>query len=68
MNILGYELAEPMETGINTIIYRGYNATDGTTAIFKVLASPSPTIDDLIKFRNEYEICKNLAISGIVKP
>ncbi|MBO0348125.1 AAA family ATPase [Phormidium pseudopriestleyi FRX01] len=68
MNILGYELAEPMETGLNTIIYRGYNATDGTTAIFKVLASPAPTIEDLIKFRNEYEICKNLDIPGIVKP
>ncbi|MCT7969363.1 AAA family ATPase [Laspinema sp. D1] len=68
MNILGYELAEPMETGLNTIIYRGYNATDGTTAIFKILASPSPTIEDLIKFRNEYEICKNLDIPGIVKP
>ncbi|MEM9005256.1 MAG: PAS domain S-box protein [Cyanobacteria bacterium P01_F01_bin.86] len=76
--ILGYILTEELYAGSRTAVYRA--STDADTqaysvahsvarpVVIKVLRSPRPSFNDLVRFRNQFIIAKNLAIPGIVKP
>ena len=66
--IPGYQIAEQIGSGINTFIYRGHRQEDLAPAIMKIMAAEAPTLEDLAKFRHEYDIASNLDLEGIVKP
>ncbi len=70
MNITlnGYEISEKLHQGISTEIYRGIRLLSGTPVILKLLGSEYPTLEELTRFRNEYDLSKTLKdIPGIVQ-
>ena len=76
--ISGYRLTEQIYNGERTAVYRAIcDADPGESAtrtavhqsvVIKVLQKEYPSFSELIQLRNQYNIVRDLAISGIVRP
>ncbi|MEH1945934.1 MAG: AAA family ATPase [Nostoc sp.] len=67
VNIPGYKVSEELYNGSRTIVYRGYRETDSLPVVIKLLKNPYPSFSELLSFRNQYTIAKNLNSSLIVQ-
>ena len=67
VKIAGYELSEQLYNGSRTLVYRGYREIDHKSVIIKLLKDPYPTFHELVHFRNQYTIAKNLNSPLIIK-
>ena len=67
LTIPGYQLSEAINSGINTLVYRGMRERDRKPTIIKTLTAESPTIEQLARLKHEYQIAANLEAEGIVK-
>lgn len=66
-----YHLIEQIYEGSKTLVYRGMQLKEGTqkqTVVIKLLRRDYPTFSELLQFRNQYTITKNLPIPGIIHP
>ena len=66
--LTGYQLIEQIYNGSRTQVYRGVRSSDQKPVVIKLLKSEYPTFSELVQFRNQYTIAKNLDLSGIIKP
>ena len=64
----GYDLGETLYKGTRTLVYRSTRTCDNQPVIIKFLRNEYPTFSELVQFRNQYTIAKNLDLPGIVKP
>ncbi|CBN56170.1 MULTISPECIES: protein kinase domain-containing protein [Kamptonema] len=64
----GYRITEQIYIGHRTIVYRGVRESDGTSVVIKLLRNEYPNFNELVQFRNQYTIAKNLDFPNIVKP
>ncbi|MGD2183927.1 trifunctional serine/threonine-protein kinase/ATP-binding protein/sensor histidine kinase [Lusitaniella coriacea] len=62
-----YQLTEQIYEGTRTLVYRGRNLEDEQPVVIKLMRSDYPSFRELVQFRNQYAITKNLEIEGIVK-
>ncbi|MHC5675573.1 ATP-binding sensor histidine kinase [Nostoc sp.] len=60
VNIPGYQVNEELYNGSRTLVYRGYRETDSLPVVIKLLKNPYPSFSELVQFRNQYTIAKNL--------
>jgi len=60
VNIAGYHLSEQLYDGSRTLVYRGYRQADSLPVAIKLLKNPYPSFSELVQFRNQYTIAKNL--------
>ncbi|MEH2282628.1 MAG: AAA family ATPase [Nostoc sp.] len=60
VNIPGYKVSEELYNGSRTVVYRGYRETDSLPIVIKLLKNPYPSFSELLSFRNQYTIAKNL--------
>ncbi|MEH2292950.1 ATP-binding sensor histidine kinase [Nostoc sp.] len=60
VNIPGYRISEELYNGCRTQVYRGYRETDSLRVVIKLLKNPYPSFGELLSFRNQYTIAKNL--------
>ncbi|MEH1828927.1 MAG: AAA family ATPase [Nostoc sp.] len=60
VNIPGYRIYDLLYSGSRTLVYRGYRETDSLPVVIKLLKNPYPTFAELLSFRNQYTIAKNL--------
>ncbi|WP_341529795.1 AAA family ATPase [Nostoc sp. UHCC 0302] len=67
VNIPGYHVNEEIYNGSRTLVYRGDRETDSLPVVIKLLKNPYPTLNDLVQFRNQYTIAKNLNSSLIIQ-
>ncbi len=67
LTIPKYRLIEQIYNGSSTQVYRGFSESN-QKVIVKLLLSEYPTFSELVQFRNQYTITKNLDLRGIVKP
>jgi predicted ATPase/signal transduction histidine kinase len=67
-SLAGYEIAECLYQGTRTLVYRSIRSIDNKPVIIKFLRNEYPSFSELVQFRNQYTIAKNLNLSGIVKP
>jgi len=51
-----------------TLVYRACHEEDGRSVVIKVMSNEYPSFAELVRFRNQYAIVKNLEIEGIIKP
>ncbi len=65
--LLGYRIIEQLYVGSRTLVYRGVRESDRTPVVIKVLRNPYPSFSELLQFRNQYTIAKNLDQPSIVK-
>ena len=63
----GYEITSQLYEGEKTIIYRGKRIVDNVPIVIKFLKYEYPTPQDILYFRNDYEIAKSFDIDGIIK-
>ncbi|MEH2025994.1 trifunctional serine/threonine-protein kinase/ATP-binding protein/sensor histidine kinase [Nostoc sp.] len=67
VSIPGYYITKQIYNGSRTIVYRGYRETDSLPVVIKLLKSSYPSFSELLQFRNQYTIAKNLNSSAIVQ-
>ncbi len=67
VSIPGYHISEELYNGSRTIVYRGYRETDSLPVVIKLLKNPYPSFSELLSFRNQYTIAKNLNSPLIVQ-
>ncbi|AVH67648.1 AAA family ATPase [Nostoc sp. 'Peltigera membranacea cyanobiont' N6] len=60
VSIPGYQIGEELYNGSRTLVYRGYREADSLPVVIKLLKNPYPTFSELLQFRNQYTIAKNL--------
>lgn len=65
VSIPKYQVIEEIYNGSRTIVYRGYRESDSLPVAIKLLKNPYPTFNELVQFRNQYTIGKNLNSSLI---
>ncbi len=63
-----YHITQQIYTGTRTTVYCGLNTINQQPVVIKVLNKEYPTFSELLQFRHQYTITKNLNLSGIVKP
>ena len=67
IDIYGYQIIEEIYNGSRTIVYRGYRESDSLPVAIKLLKNSYPSFNELVQFRNQYTIAKNLNSSLIVQ-
>ncbi|MEM9219348.1 MAG: AAA family ATPase [Cyanobacteria bacterium P01_F01_bin.150] len=65
---LGYAPTEALYKGPKISVYRALEISSGRSVVIKYLKQDYPSFGELVQFRNQYTITKDLPISGIVKP
>ena len=68
INLTGYEINETLYQGKRTEVYGGKRIDDQQPVIIKILRNPHPNFNELVQFRNQYTITRNLEHLGIVQP
>ncbi|HEY9853286.1 MAG TPA: AAA family ATPase [Leptolyngbyaceae cyanobacterium] len=67
-SIPGYHLVEQLYSGSRTQVYRAIRETDLHPVVIKFLHRDYPSFSELLQFRNQYTIAKNLRLPGVVAP
>ncbi|MEH2198165.1 trifunctional serine/threonine-protein kinase/ATP-binding protein/sensor histidine kinase [Nostoc sp.] len=63
----GYRIYDLLYNGSRTLVYRGVRETDSLPVVIKLLKNPYPSFHELLSFRNQYTIAKNLNSPLIVQ-
>jgi serine/threonine protein kinase len=67
-NLPDYQITEQLYTGTRTLVYRGIRTSDQQPVVIKLLRNEYPNFNELVQFRNQYTIAKNLDFPSIIKP
>ncbi|MFB2972176.1 AAA family ATPase [Aerosakkonema sp. BLCC-F183] len=67
-NLAGYQIAEQLYAGARTVVYRGIRTSNQQPVAIKLLRNEYPNFNELVQFRNQYTIAKNLDFPSIIKP
>ncbi|NEP43096.1 MAG: serine/threonine-protein kinase PknK [Okeania sp. SIO2H7] len=65
--IPNYQIAKTVYLGSRTIVYRAIRCDDQIPVVIKMMKRQYPTFSELVQFRNQYAIAKNLNIPGIIQ-
>ncbi|MEG3988358.1 AAA family ATPase [Microcoleus sp. S28C3] len=60
IQILDYQIIERVYSGSRTLVYRAVRTSDQLPVVIKLLKNDYPTFSELVQFRNQYTIAKNL--------
>ncbi|MEG5014794.1 MULTISPECIES: AAA family ATPase [unclassified Microcoleus] len=66
--IAGYRLIEQLYSGSKTLVYRAFREIDLLPVVIKLFNRDYPSFSELLQFRNQYTIAKNLRLPGVVEP
>ncbi|MEG4088568.1 AAA family ATPase [Microcoleus sp. Pol12B4] len=67
IELTGYQILARIYLGTRTIVYRGTRLCDQKPVAIKVLRNEYPSFSELLHFRNQYSIAKNLNLPGIIQ-
>ncbi|MDJ1182969.1 trifunctional serine/threonine-protein kinase/ATP-binding protein/sensor histidine kinase [Roseofilum casamattae] len=62
-----YQAIELIHESDRTLVYRGKNIESGQPAAIKLMRNRYPSFQELVQFRNQYAISKNLDLEGVIK-
>lgn len=65
--ITGYDVTEQLHESVNSLVYRGIRASDGSPVILKMLKDAFPAPEQAARFQREYSITRTLNLPGIIK-
>ncbi|MEL6460070.1 MAG: serine/threonine-protein kinase PknK, partial [Cyanobacteria bacterium J06621_15] len=65
--ITGYEILEQVYESSNSVVYRGRRGEDNQPIILKLLKQDCLNSNQLTRYKQEYEITRNLESEGIIK-
>ena len=67
-DIAGYTIIEQLYLGSRTAVYRAVQTHSSRSVVIKMLRREYPSFGELLQFRNQYTVAKNLPIPGLVPP
>ena len=67
IELTGYQILARVYSGTRTLVYRGTRLRDQKPVAIKVLRNEYPSFSELLHFRNQYTIAKNLNLPGIIQ-
>ena len=67
ISLPGYQISTQIHQSFNSLVYRGYRESDNLPVILKVLRQEYPTPTQLTRYKQEYQIARNLNLEGVVK-
>jgi predicted ATPase len=65
--IPNYQITKKIYGSTNSLVYRGICSENNQPVIFKVLKEGYPTKEELTRYRQEYEITRNIKLPGVIK-
>ncbi|MDJ1182466.1 trifunctional serine/threonine-protein kinase/ATP-binding protein/sensor histidine kinase [Roseofilum casamattae] len=68
IELSGYQIGENIYEGTRTLVYRGTRRSDAQKVVIKLLRNSYPSFSELLQFRNQYAIAKNLDSARILQP
>ena len=68
INLKGYQINKLIYDSTRTLVYRATREDDSGSVILKQLRPECPTFSEILQFRHQYILSKNLNLPGIVKP
>ncbi|MDY6804703.1 MAG: AAA family ATPase [Cyanobacteriota bacterium] len=68
LTLTGYQIADTLYDGTRTVVYRGVKTDESKSVAIKKLRKEYPTFNELLQFRHQYLLSKNLDFPGIVRP
>ncbi len=66
--LYGYDISEVLYEGTKSLVYRGMRQSDQQPVIIKLLKRSLPSHTELLNFRHQYNILKNIHLEGVVSP
>ncbi|MDF0555163.1 ATP-binding sensor histidine kinase [Kamptonema sp. UHCC 0994] len=60
VQIPNYQIVETVYSGSRTVVYRAIRTSDQLPVVIKLLKNDYPNFSELVQFRNQYTIAKNL--------
>ncbi|MHC5936338.1 trifunctional serine/threonine-protein kinase/ATP-binding protein/sensor histidine kinase [Nostoc sp.] len=67
VSIPGYHVSEELYNGSRTLVYRANRETDQKSVVIKLMKTAYPSFSELVQFRNQFTIAKNLNLPGIIQ-
>ncbi|MEH2139665.1 trifunctional serine/threonine-protein kinase/ATP-binding protein/sensor histidine kinase [Nostoc sp.] len=67
VSIYGYHVSKELYNGSRTLVYRANRETDQKSVVIKLMKTAYPSFSELIQFRNQFTIAKNLNLPGIIQ-
>ncbi|MEG5062674.1 ATP-binding sensor histidine kinase [Microcoleus sp. B3-A4] len=67
INLAGYEITNQIHESNNSLVYRGVRKQDNQPVILKFLKQDYPMPASLVRYKQEYEITRNLNLESIPK-
>ncbi|MEG4348338.1 AAA family ATPase [Microcoleus sp. LAD1_D3] len=67
IELTDYQILGCIYSGTRTLVYRGTRLCDQKPVAIKVLRNEYPSFSELLHFRNQYTIAKNLNLPGIIE-
>lgn len=68
INVSGYKIENKVYRNSKYAYYRAQMEETGENVIIKAPASDHPGLKDIARLNHEYELLKNLKISGVIQP
>ena len=68
ITLTGYQITETLYGSSRSLVYRGLRESDQIPVVIKLFNTDYPSFGELVRFRNQFTIAKNLDLPGIVKP
>ncbi|MBD2440366.1 ATP-binding sensor histidine kinase [Nostoc sp. FACHB-110] len=68
IHLPGYSIQEQIYSGTRTLVYRGVREQDQKPVVIKLMRLEYPSFHELLQFRNQYVITKNLQLTGVIQP
>jgi PAS domain S-box-containing protein len=62
-----YQILAQIYQSVNSLVYRSISQIDRQPIILKILKQDYPTHRELIRYKQEYEITKSLALDGVIR-
>ena len=67
LELTGYPIIARIYSGTRILVYRGSRLYDQKPVIIKVLRNEYLNFSEIVHFRNQYAIVKNLNLPGIIE-
>ncbi|MHC5761786.1 ATP-binding protein, partial [Nostoc sp.] len=67
VSIPGYHVSKELYNGSRTLVYRANRETDQKSVVIKLMKTAYPNFSELVQFRNQFTIAKNLNLPGIIQ-
>ena len=67
IEINGYQILTQIYESTNSTVYRAIRQQDNQAVILKFLKEDYPTPSELVRYKQEYEITRNLNLDGVIK-